>query len=258
MEGALWLLFVLAVVVVVALVCRLLGLGGGQAIAFAGIALVGTLLAMGGLVWAALAECWFENRPRPLSWPWSPRREFCSEPGSPAALGAYPLLALPALAASLGAFLWSKRHRGLAAGAFCLIAVSPFLPSLYASALPYYRLDSYPILHNPYVRPASDQWPARVCYAYGVVHGPALTRIENTTERVCADLKSTQEARELVPEYESLPSYPSIRGRVEWLGKNLTENGMEPGTEYDGLVAERVYRLPGLDALEGSFFIRTL
>lgn len=134
---------------------------------------------------------------------------------------------------------------------------TPFLPSLYVAQLPYYRLDSYPVLHNPYVRPASEERPARACYAYGVVYGPNATTITDESERICADLKHTEEASELVPEYESLPSYASTRWRLEWLGKRLTESELRPGTEYDGLVAQNVYTLSGADAREGAFFART-
>lgn len=122
MEGALWLVVLLAVVGATALLCRRLGLSKGQTITCAALALVGTLAATGGLWWASFAECFGENRepPRPLSWPWSPRREFCSQSGSPAALGALALLAVPPLIVWLGALLWSKRRGAIAAGAFVL------------------------------------------------------------------------------------------------------------------------------------------
>ncbi len=164
---------------------------------------------------------------------------------------------VPALLTWLGAFLWSRRRGKVAALAFGLIATTLFLPSLYVSLLPYYRLDSYPILHNPYVRPASDDNPARACYAYGIVHGPAVTETTDETERTCVDLARTADADQLVSEYETLPFYPTVLYNLEWLGKQLTESGMEAGTSYRGLVAERVYSLPGPTAREGAFFVRT-
>lgn len=259
MEGALWLLGVLAAPVTVALLSRRLGLSRGQTITCAAIALVGTLAMMAGFFYTSFAECLGENRypPAPLSWPWSPRREFCSDGDSWAARGGLLLLVLPFALTGFGAFLWARRLAGLAAVTFGLIVVTPLLPTLYISQLPYYRLDTYPILHNPYVRPASDEAPARVCYAYGIVHGPAVTEITEETERTCVDLARTADADQLVPDYERLPFYSTVLYNLEWLGKRLTESDMEAGTSYRGLVAERVYSLPGPTAREGAFFVRT-
>jgi hypothetical protein len=259
MEYVLWLLALLAVGAFTGLVCRWRGLGRAQTVTCVAIALAGTLAATGALVFTSLVECLGENRDRPFSWPWSPRRKFCSDSGSAAQRGALALLLVPCLLTCLGAVLWSKRLGKLAALAFCLIASTLFLPALYVSVLPYYLLDSVPILHDPYVRPATDGRPARACYAFGIVHGPRATPITADTERVCVDLEPTEEASVLVPGYESTSeyAYASVPYDLEWLGKRLTETDLAPGTGYEGLVAERVYTLSGPEALEGAFFVRT-
>jgi hypothetical protein len=261
MESAVLLLALIAAVAAVALLCRRLGFSTGRTFLCSAIVLVGTVAAIGGLAITSFLECFGENRSPepPASWPWSPRREFCSDGDSWAARGALPLLALPFVLTALGAFLWSRKRRGLAAATFALIAVTPFAPGVYVSALPYYRLDSVPILHDPYVRPATDDLPARVCYAFGIVHGPRATSVSDETERTCVDLARTPEASVLVPDYErtSRYAYASVPYDLEWLGKRLTEEDREPGIEYEGLIAERVYTLPGDEAREGAFFVRT-
>jgi hypothetical protein len=254
MEGALWVLGVTAAVAAVAVVCRWLGFSARRTVLCAGIALAGLAL-------TAVFECLGENRypPPPSHWPWSPRREFCSDEGSWAARGALPLLAVPFVLTLFGALLWSRKRGGLASVAFGLVAATPLLMPAYVSALPYYRTDEYPILHDPYVRPATEEQPARACFAYGIVRGPQATRITDESERICADLRRTGDSEELVPGYETLPgyAYASVPYNLEWLGKRLTEENMSAGTSYRGLVAERVYTLPGAEARAGAFFVRT-
>ena len=224
--------------------CRMLRLSRGQTVACVAVAVGGTLAMAIGYFFVAFGECLAENRypEPPLSWPWSPRREFCQS-GTWASRGTLALLLIPTLVACGGAVLFRFKWRVPAYGVLALVVATPFLPGLYVSLLPYYRLDSYAILHNPYVRPESEEAPARACYAYGIVHGPKSTAVTDGSERVCADLARTPESAELVPEYESLPNYATVRWRLEWLGKRLTEEEMAPGTAYDGLIAERVYRL---------------
>jgi hypothetical protein len=245
--------------VLVYLLCRKLRLSRAQTVACVIVAVGGTVATAAGLFVVSFSECWAENRypEPPLSWPWSPRREFCQS-GSAESHAALALLVIPTLIACVGAALFRVRRRRPAFAVLALVAVTPFLPGVYVSRLSYYRLDSYPILHDPYVRPATNESPARACYAYGIVYGPRTTPVTDETQRVCADLARTPEAAELVPEYESMPNYSTIRWRLEWLGKRLTEERMSPGTEYDGLVAERVYKLSGAEARQDSFLARTL
>jgi len=77
--------------------------------------------------------------------------------------------------------------------------------------------------------------------------------VTDETERICVDLESTAEALALTPEYdEGVTIYA-----LDWLGKTLTENGMEPDAEWEGLVVTRVYSLSGARAREDSSLIRT-
>jgi hypothetical protein len=242
---------------IVLVVTRRLGLSKGQIIACTVISTLGMVGAWSGLFVVGFSECWAENTDRPLSWPWSPRRQFC-QPGTLESRAALLVLLAPAIVALTAALCFWRRLTPVGVVVLLLIATVPFLPMLYVSQLPYYLLDSYPVLHDPYVRPESQEMPARACYAYSIVYGPSATPVTEGSERICADLARTPEASELVPDYESLPDYSTIRWRLEWLGKRLTEEEMHPGTEYDGLIAERVYTLPGVEARKNSFFARTL
>jgi hypothetical protein len=134
---------------------------------WAGIA-AGTVtgIALVALELTALGECLGENRSPASapSWPWSPRRQFCNDGSSPAALGALALLLVPTVVVTLGTFLRFKQRPALGWTAYAVLLTTLVLPSLYVNALPYYRVDRYPVLHQPLLRPASASQPPRVCY----------------------------------------------------------------------------------------------
>ena len=247
-----WLIAILAGGATVAALGHVLGLSRARTLVYLCIATGGTLVIAGGFLLVSLGECVFAND-RPLSWQWSPRREFCSEPGSPAALGGLALFLVPSLLVALGAILRSKLGQAWSVAAFFLIIPSPLLPFLYVKALPFYPIYTTPVLHDPYLRTASAMRPARACYVEGIAFGPHKTVVTDETERICVDLESTAEALALTPEYdEGVTIYA-----LDWLGKTLTENGMEPGAEWEGLVVTRVYSLSGARAREDSSLIRT-
>jgi hypothetical protein len=225
---------------------------GGRAAALAGLgAAAGTAVLVVSMLLVSFGECASENDDRPLSWPWSPRRQLCDGAGSHVVLGAYALLLVPPLLVVMGVIL-AKRRARVAGGAILagLLAV-PFLPWIYFDSLPVYRLDEYPILHAPLLRPGAEGRPPRVCYAYGIVFGPRKAPVTEKTERTCVELVPTRQALSLTTAYD--------QGRtiydLEWMGKNLTARGLpvEPGgTGIDGLVVARVYELPGREALRDS------
>lgn len=203
------------------------------------------------MFFVSFGECVDESRERPLSWPWSPRREFCNAPTSHASVGAYALFLLPSLLIIVATVLGNRGLSLVSWLIFALLLAVPFLPRIYVESLPVYRLDNYPILHAPLLRRAAHGQPPRVCYAYGIVFGPRKTPVTDDTERTCVDLVPTREAVTLTPAYD--------QGRtpydLEWMGKNLTARGLPirpGGTGVNGLVVERVYRLPGRKALDGS------
>jgi hypothetical protein len=213
------------------------------------VALVASLL-------TGFGECGVENpEPAPpLSWPWSPRRQFCSDDSSPAALGALGPLLLPAAMVMLGTFLRFKKQAALGWIAYAIVLTAPVLPSLYVDALPYYRLDSYPVLHEPLLRPASEGGPARACYVYGIAHGPRKIETTSATSLECVDLEPTAEALSLTPSYD--------QGRtiydLDWMGKKLTQKGLpiRPGpTGVEGLVVDRAYKLPDGRARVGATLV---
>ena len=214
-----------------------------------------TLIEVVSLFVTGLAECWGENSdsPPPASWPWSPRLEFCSEGSSPAALGALTLLAFPTVVVMLGTFLWFKYRPALGLAAYALLLSAPVLPSLYINALPYYRFDSYPVLHQPLLRPASASRPPRVCYVYGIAFGPRKA-VAGHALRECVELEPTPQARSLTPMYDEGRTIYNL----DWVGKNLTEKGLpiRPGeTGVAGLVVERAYKLTEHQARTDAHFL---
>lgn len=143
----------------------------------------------------AFGECLAENPSpaAPPSWPWSPRRQFCSDGNSPAAMGALALLLVPTALVMLGTFLRFRQRPTLGWAAYAGLLVTPVLPSLYVNSLPYYRLDSYPVLQQPRLRPASGSRPPRVCFVYGIAFGPRKVEVTDATMRDCVDLEPTPE-----------------------------------------------------------------
>jgi hypothetical protein len=212
-----------------------------------------TGVAFVALALTAFGECVGENPDRAPdpSWPWSPRREFCDDRSSPAALGALALLLVPTAAVMLGTFLRSKQHQALSWTAYAILLATPVLPSVYIGALPVYRVDSHPVLHRPLLRPVSASKPARVCYLYGIAFGPRKVEVTSGTTRHCVELKPTPQALSLTPKYDlGQTSYD-----LDWMGRRLTEKGLpvRPGdTGVDGLVVDRAYKLPESQARIGA------
>jgi hypothetical protein len=229
-----------------------------RAIVLAGIGAVGaTAVLVVSLFFVSFGECLAENREQPLSWPWSPRRQFCNAPSSHASVGAYALFLLPSLLIIVGTILAKRGPRLSSWPIFALLLVVPFLPGIYVDSLPIYRLDDYPILHAPLLRQAVNGQPARVCYAYGIVFGPRKEPVTDDTERTCVDLLPTRQALALTPAYDEGRTIYDL----EWMGKNLTGRGLPVrpgGTGIDGLVVKRVYKLSGRKALEGSTAISAI
>jgi hypothetical protein len=228
-----------------------LGLTRKHVVVGALVAVVGTAVVWIGLAFAILGTC-FLSEPHP-HWPWSPKTEYCEGDSPVVSAAVYAALAAPALLALLGTILWARAGQLWAATAFVLVPVPAILVGWYVNSLPYYYVQSTPVLHNPYLRVASDSRPARACYAYGIIRGPRKTVITPDTERVCVDLEQTSEARALTPKYDQGHTHHAL----EFLGHELTENGMKPGAEFEGLVAVRVYRLPGAEARRDSKLILT-
>jgi hypothetical protein len=230
-----------------------LGLSRLQAAIWALIATAGLAALVVAGVYAVLAECLFGDEG--FMWQWSPRREFCEEENSPAQLGGYALLALPPLLAALAMFLWSRGRRssGYILTFSLLGLLLPFLPLLYIEALPVYPIETTPVLHDPYLRLAADGRPVRACYVHGIAVGSEKLQPTEDTVRVCADLAPTPQAAALTSAYDGgRTSYA-----LTWLGRALTENGMDTGTHWEGLVVERIYRLPEREARRDASLIRT-
>jgi len=230
----------------------------GRAAVWAGLGAAGaTGVLVVSLFFVSFGECLAENREQPLSWSWSPRRQFCNAPSSHASVGAYALFLLPSLLIIVGTILAKRGPRLSSWPVFALLLVVPFLPAIYVDSLPIYRLDDYPILHAPLLREAADGQPPRVCYVYGIVFGPRKTPVTEDTERTCVDLLPTRQALALTPAYDEGRTIYDL----EWMGKNLTARGLPArpgGTGIDGLVVKRVYKLPGRKALEGSTAISAI
>jgi hypothetical protein len=232
---------------------RALGVPRGQAL-WAGIgAGAFTFVVLVVLGFELFAECLAENRAPapPLSWPWSPRRELCNDGSSPAALGALALLLIPTVLAFVGTLLRSRGRSALGWTLSAVVLATPLLPPLYVGALPYYALKSYPVLHEPLLRPARESRPPRVCYVYGIAHGSRTVEVDPDTERHCVDLERTPEALSLTSRYDEGRTIYDL----DWMGKMLTEEGLpvRPGdTGVDGLLVERAYKLPDREARIGA------
>jgi hypothetical protein len=247
-----WPILVLAAAGALVGLCRLLGLGRKRTGICLCVAAGGTVAVAGSLLVVHFAECTARSEP-PRAWPWSPRVQFCEKDAVAPLYGALALLAVPTLLVALGAILWAWRGEGWATLAFGLLLATPLLPVLYLGALPNYPVETTPILHNPYLRVATDARPARACYVNGIIEGPDRTTVTDETERICVDLEPTAEARALTPDDELTTTH-----RLDMLGKKLTENGREADTEFDGLVVARVYPLSGAAAREDSTLIPTV
>jgi hypothetical protein len=214
------------------------------------VAVAGMLLAALGIWVTAFVAC-AEGGSTGLLWSWSPRMELCSDRDPTRdVIGIVIVAATPAILVILGAVLWAKVGSGWAMAAFVVaLTVPPFLPAAYVESLPRYHSWTTPILYNPYLRAATETRPARACYVYGIVYGPDKRR---EPDRICVDLEQTPEASALTPDRDS------HRGAgLGRLGTKLSANGIDEGTEHDGLVAARVYRLSEAKAREGSVLVRT-
>jgi len=161
---------------------------------------------------------------------------------SPASLGAIALTLLPAVSIILGTVLVDRGRRIAGFAVYLLLVLTPLAPTLYLDPLPYYRLDSYPVLDDALLRPATASTAPRVCYVYGVFFGPRKLVVRPDTPRTCVDLKRTPQALSLTAGYDG--------GRtgfdLEVMGHNLTEKGLpvHPGdTGVNGLTVDRVYKL---------------
>lgn len=196
-------------------------------------------------------ECIAENvtPPRPPSWPWSPRREFC-DAGSDPALGGFALLVAPMLVALAGGLLARTRLKPVGIAVFALLVAMPWAPELYVEALPYYRLDEYPVLHEPVLIPAGRARPAVACYEYGVAFGPRQDTVARPEDRsTCLEFERTRQAQKLTNTYDA----GRTESDLERVGHELTERGLpvEPGeTGVDGLVVRTVLRLTAEDFVE--------
>ncbi len=169
-------------------------------------------------------------------------------------MGGLALLLVPTALVMLGTFLRFRQRPTLGWAAYAGLLVTPVLPSLYVNSLPYYRLDSYPVLQQPLLRPASGSRPLRVCYVYGIAFGPRKVEVTDATMRDCVDLEPTPEALGLTPSYdEGRTSYD-----LGWMGKDLTQQGLpiHPGpTGVDGLIVVHAYRLRDSQARIGATLV---
>ena len=139
----------------------------------------------------AFGECLAEN-PSPApppSWPWSPRRQFCSDGNSPAAMGALALLLVPTALVMLGTSGASGSGPiGWAAYAGPRDAVLPPSTSTPDRMQP---AGQHPVLQQPLLRSASGSRPPRVCFVYGIAFGPRKVEVTDATMRDCVDLEPT-------------------------------------------------------------------
>jgi hypothetical protein len=206
-----------------------------------------TFVVLIAVIAALFAECLDEDDNAEL-WPWSPRRELCSDAGSPAQLGALAIFLLPTVLICLGAFLRSRGRRTLGTVAYAALLPTIVLPFFYVQALPAYAIDEYPVLHKPLLRVARGSEPPRVCYVNGIL---GETRTTPATTRECIDLVPTPAALRLTAAYDEGVTFSDL----EAVGVNLTREGLpiEPGeTGVDGLVVARAYRLPEAEAAVGA------
>lgn len=193
-------------------------------------------------------ECASDGGSGPEAWPWSPREQLCDGDNSPVVLGMLALLLVPTALVTLGTWLRSRGRRTLGWIAYAGLLATPALSGIYVSALPVYEVDSYPILHEPLLRPARGSEPPRVCYVNGIV---GEVRVTPATTRHCIELAPTREARRLTTSYDE----GATAFDLERVGENLTQKGLPVGpgeTGIDGLVVTRAYRLPDAEARVGA------
>ena len=220
-------------------VVRALGVSRRTAVWTTIAATVATIVAVVAVFFTFLFECASDGGSGPEAWPWSPREELCDGESSPVALGMLALLFIPTALVLLGTWLRVRGRRTLGWFAYAGLLATPALSGLYVAALPVYEVDSYPILHEPMLRPAGGSEPARVCYVYGIV-GEA--EISPATMRHCIELEPTARARRLTTRYDEGETVFDL----ERVGENLTQEGLpvEPGeTGVAGLDVARAYRL---------------
>lgn len=191
-------------------------------------------------------QCFDESADRPSSWAFSPRREFCSDGSAQANVGV-ALTFVPGLVMALGTWLWERGRRvtGALLGAAALSGV--LLPSAYVRALPLYRLDTYPVFHDPLLGAATSRRPATVCYVYGIQFGPRKLDVVPSTRRTCIVLRDTEKARALTSSYdEGVTGYD-----LEWVGRELARRGrpVRPGpTGFEDYEVARVFSVTDAEA----------
>lgn len=192
-------------------------------------------------------ECLAENQdpPRPSSYPWSPRRQYCEE-GTVESNLAFALVLLPAFTMIAATFFRRKRVRPAAVTAYALLALTPFVPPLYLEALPYYEIAETQAYFDPVLRPAEGDVGPRVCMRHGIQFSDPPGAFDDPyEERVCVDLEPTAEARALTTSYDE----GRTLGVLDELADHLTRNGAEEGeTDVDGLVVTDVSELTLEDA----------
>lgn len=233
------------------------GMAGGSLARRLGASRRGAILvgvAVAGLVGAvvvALAlttfeECGAENREPapPLSYHYAPRRQVCND-GSLEALLLYLAPVLAGLLGGLAVWLHSRTRlkwlRPLTVAAACSTV---FLPAAYVCALPYYRLDDYPVFYAPLLRAETKISPARACYAHGVQYPSGTYRDPTGLDRVCVELARTPQASRLTTSYDGGRSIFEL----QLLADQLSQMGLpevlkgEP-VASNGLRTVRVYRL---------------
>jgi hypothetical protein len=194
-----------------------------------------------------LGECLSENHEPPPNWPWSPRRQFC-QGGSSEARDIFAVLVVPTILVTVGTLLYSRQHVALAWGTYSALFLTVFVPHIYVNMLPYYWIDSTPVLSQPVLRAAVGSQPARVCYVYGIYGKPSsYVTPDSTRELYCVDLKPTPAAQSLTARDEAGTASLDL----ETMGNNLTARGLpiHPGeTGVEGLVVTRAYKLPAVRA----------
>jgi hypothetical protein len=239
----------------IAVVCGLVAGGAvramGESLEAACLAAAVTAVITGAVIvvsfFVMFGECLAENRepPRPLSYPWSPRREYCQEGTLESSL-AFAIVLVPAIAMIAATFFRRRAVRPAAFAAYGLVALAPFVPSLYLEALPYYEIADTRVYFDPVLRPAKADLGPRVCMRHGIQFSDAPGESEDPyEERLCVDLEATVEARALTRGYdEGRTAYA-----LDQLADDLTRNGAEEGgTDVDGLVVTDVNTLTLEDA----------
>jgi hypothetical protein len=229
-------------------VLRSIGVSRRAAVWATVAATLATLVAVIAVFFTFVFECASDGGSGPEAWPWSPREELCDGSNSPATLGMLATLFVPTALVVLGTWLRLRGRRALGWVAYAGLLATPALSGLYVAALPVYEVDSYPILHEPLLRPARGSVAPRVCYVYGIV---GEVRVTPATRWHCIELEPTREARRLTTSYDE----GSTVFDLERVGENLTQEGLPVrpgGTGVDGLVVTRAYRLPDAEARAGA------